>query len=79
MKRAAAWGDIASRRPSGNESVNGEDPFPILNDHEAQGLWHGEDYGPKARFIPAWANGPGHRHTQTLERQWRDSSVRHRS
>src|SRR2546426_7954917 len=27
---------------------------------------HGEDYGPKARFIPAWANGPGHRHTQTL-------------
>jgi len=29
-------------------------------------LWHGEDYGPKARLIPAWAKGPGHRHTQTL-------------
>jgi len=24
------------------------------------------DYGPKARFIPAWAKGPGHRQTQTL-------------
>src|SRR2546422_11337864 len=33
---------------------------------EAQGLWHREDYGPKARFIPAWAKGPGHRHTETL-------------
>src|SRR5437016_10489810 len=37
-----------------------------VNNNEAQGLWHGADYGPKARFIPAWANGPGHRHTQTL-------------
>jgi len=22
-------------------------------------MWDGEDLGPKARFIPAWANGPG--------------------
>ncbi len=23
-----------------------------VNDDEAQGLWHGVDFGPKARFIP---------------------------
>src|SRR5207249_11676730 len=27
---------------------------------------NGQDYGPTAHFIPAWANGPGHRHTQPI-------------
>ena len=42
-----------------------QQPIQQGDDDAASGLWHGEDYGPKARFIPAWANGPGHRHTHT--------------
>jgi hypothetical protein len=30
-----------------------------VNNNKAKRLWHTEEYGPTARFIPAWANGPG--------------------
>ena len=45
-----------------------------VNDDEAQRLWHGVDFGPTARFIPAWGNAPGIRVIRIQERQRRDSS-----
>jgi hypothetical protein len=30
-----------------------------VNNNKAKRLRHAKEYGPKARFIPAWATGPG--------------------
>ena len=44
------------------------------NYDKARRLWHGVDFGSKARFIPAWGNAPGIRVVSDHERQRRDPS-----
>ena len=41
------------------DSWNRQSTVASRNNKKTEGLWYAEEYGPKARFIPAWANGPG--------------------